>query len=79
MAYKYTSINLVGPTDQMKELVILLRLAEDKYCIDYPNSISDVLYKIETEYQSAHNLDENNWDLADNHEFHLYEDCPTKL
>jgi hypothetical protein len=54
--------------EKMKELAVLVRVAEDNVDIELPGYISDIIFGIEVDYQAWAGLDENDWGFADDYD-----------
>ena len=49
--------------NDMKEIVLILQNYEINNGVDFPNRLKDEMFKIEIEYQSFHNFDENDFGI----------------
>ena len=52
---------------ELKHLAIDLKKFANDNGIEFDNKVTDKIYSIELEYQKYYNLDENNWEVCNEH------------
>lgn len=63
--YRIGSINIISESiNDLKEFAQELRELAKASGSDLPNNIGDACFGIEVDYQTQHELDQNNWEIV---------------